>query len=217
MKPLGKVRIRWSPDFAYAIGLLVTDGCLSSDKRHIILTSKDREMIENFKTCLAVQNKISNHRSGAGTYGFRIQFGDVLFYDFLNRIGLSSRKSKILPRIDVPREYFFDFLRGHFDGDGCFYSYWDSRWRSSFMYYTTFNSASEKHLLWLRAEISAEAGVHGHMIKTGKTPMYTLRYAKAESLKLLPRMYYNADVVCLSRKRKKIVSALTVIGERLTK
>jgi hypothetical protein len=29
-------------------------------------------------------------------------------------------------------------------------------------------------------------------------------------LKLIPNMYYNAEVVCLSRKRKKIEAALAV-------
>ena len=29
-----------------AVGLLATDGCLSGDRRHIILTSRDRELVE---------------------------------------------------------------------------------------------------------------------------------------------------------------------------
>ena len=40
-KPKGKVKINWSANFAYAIGLLVTDGCLYNDKRHMSLTTKD--------------------------------------------------------------------------------------------------------------------------------------------------------------------------------
>gem|GEM_PF-6676481 len=45
MKPLGKVKIQWSPEFAYVIGLLTTDGNLSPDGRHINFTSKDRELV----------------------------------------------------------------------------------------------------------------------------------------------------------------------------
>ena len=47
-KPKGKVKIEWSPDFAYAIGLITTDGNLSPDGRHVNFTSKDLELIKNF-------------------------------------------------------------------------------------------------------------------------------------------------------------------------
>ena len=73
MKPLGKVKLEWSPEFAYAIGLLVTDGSLSKDGRHIILVSKDIEMIDNFRKCLASPIKPKDIR--AGTPKERIIFG----------------------------------------------------------------------------------------------------------------------------------------------
>jgi hypothetical protein len=215
MKPLNKVTIRWSPKFAYAIGLLVTDGCLSKDGRHIILVSKDREMIENFKKCLSLENNIGIHLSGIGRQSFRVQFGDVNFYSFLLTIGLEPRKSKILNGIAVPDKYFFDFLRGHHDGDGTFYSYWDPRWHSSYIFYTVFMSASEKHILWIREGIFQRLGIKGHIDKHGKTPMYELRYAKRESLQLLPKLYYNREVICLSRKRQKIEEALVIEGYQL--
>ena len=45
---------------------------------------------------------------------------------------------KKLKSVVMPKKYFFDFLRGHFDGDGSFYSYWDKRWKSSYMFYVSF-------------------------------------------------------------------------------
>src|SRR3989344_7277407 len=65
-KPKGKVKLVWSPHFAYAIGLLTADGCLSKDGRHIDLTSKDRAQIISFKKCLGIETKISLKYSGAG-------------------------------------------------------------------------------------------------------------------------------------------------------
>jgi hypothetical protein len=71
--------------------------------------------------CLKIKNKIGTKVGGYnGTQSFRVQFGDVTFYNFLLTIGLMPHKSKILTSIAVPKEYFFDFLRGHFDGDGTF-------------------------------------------------------------------------------------------------
>lgn len=214
MGPQGKVKIEWSAEFAYAIGLLATDGNLSPDGRHIIFTSKDLELVEHFKLCLGIDNSIG--RKASGILGekkyFVVQFGDVAFYRFLLDIGLTPRKSLTLGSVNISEEYFRDFLRGSLDGDGTFYSYWDPRWRSSFMFYTVFLSASEKHIIWLRTEIYNHLKIKGHITKAKTDSVYCLKYAKAESLKLLRCVYYNDEVVCLSRKRIKIEKALWTVN-----
>jgi len=45
IKPKEQVNRKWSPDLAYAIGLLTTDGCLANDGKHFDLTSKDMEQL----------------------------------------------------------------------------------------------------------------------------------------------------------------------------
>ena len=77
-------------------------------------------------------------------------------------------KTKIISALKIPKEYFFDFLRGHFDGDGTFYSYWDPRWRSSFMFYTEFISASKKHIDWIRDILLKKLKIKGHITKDSK-------------------------------------------------
>lgn len=54
-KPKGKVNIKWSANFAYAIGLIVSDGSLSKDGRHISFTSKDKERVDNFNKALGAE------------------------------------------------------------------------------------------------------------------------------------------------------------------
>ncbi len=213
MKPLGRVKIKWSADFAYAICLLVTDGSLSKDGRHISFTSKDKEMMENFQRSLKVMCHIGKKSSGSVNEKkyYVIQIGDVLFYEFLLNIGLMPNKSRILENIKIPDKYFFHFLRGHFDGDGTFYSYFDPRWKSSFMFYLTFISASEKHIIWLRKTISRLAKVDGHFGKSNS--VYRVRYAKAESLRLLQKMYDNASI-SLSRKTIKIFEAIHKVKDK---
>lgn len=212
MKPLGKIKIKWSPEFAYATGLLVTDGNLSSDGRHIIFTSKDLELIRKFQKSLKINIHVGRKSSGSQNYKkyYVVQIGDVLFYRFLLDIGLMPRKTKIIKTIKIPAKYFFDFLRGHFDGDGTFYSYWDPRWRSSYMFYTVFISASKWHIDWLRKMIFDLIDIKGHITKSINDSTYQLKYAKTESLKLLPKLYYDEQVVCLRRKRVKIEKAFII-------
>jgi len=54
MHRLSKVKIEWSPKFAYAIGLIATDGNLSQDGRSVNFTSKDEELAMAFKACLGI-------------------------------------------------------------------------------------------------------------------------------------------------------------------
>lgn len=211
MKPQSKVSIEWCEKLAYAIGLLTTDGCLYNDGRHIDFTSQDIQLIKTFRECLGITNKIGFKTSGYSAKKCpHIQFGDVIFYKWLLTIGITPHKSKTIGEIKIPDKYFFDFLRGHFDGDGCCYSYWDKRWRSSFMFYITFASASKKHIDWLRGKIKQFTGVNGFVSKTVKNDFFQLRYAKKESKILISRMYYQESIPCLGRKLKKLQKILKI-------
>jgi hypothetical protein len=216
MNPQSKVSTKWSHKLAYVIGLLATDGCLYKDGRHIDFTSQDIQLIETFKNCLNIKNKIGFKASGTSIKKCpHIQFGDILFYKWLLRIGITPHKSKTIADIKIPDKYFFDFLRGHFDGDGCCFSYWDKRWHSSFMFYLTFVSASEKHISWLKAKIKEFTNVNGYLGRSQKSSVYQLRYAKKESQILISKMYYKKDLPCLFRKYKKIKSVLEINEQSL--
>ncbi len=203
----------WSADFAYVVGLLTTDGSLSIDGRHINLTSKDIDQIKTFAKILGLKNKIglkSSTYNPKGIY-YQIQFGNVELYRFLLSIGLTPNKTKTLGSLKIPDKYFADFLRGHLDGDGSTYSYWDKRWKSSFMLYTEFISASKNHLVWIQETIKRLCGISG---KITFRRIYHLRYAKKSSCEIIKVMYYKADISCLKRKRSKIAAALDIIAKQ---
>lgn len=205
----------WSANLAYAIGLITTDGCLSKDGRHIILVSKDIDQLQNFAKVLNLNNKISPHTSSYGSVGnyYHIQFGNVKLYRFLLSIGLTPAKSKTLGKLKIPDKFFADFLRGSLDGDGCTYSYYDKRWKSSFMFYTTFTSASRIHLEWVSNQVYKLYGILGKIKYSGKN-CYQLVFAKQNSLILLGKIYYRKDLVCLKRKWFKIQAALDIIAKQ---
>lgn len=217
-KPKGKVALEWSPDFAYAIGLLVSDGNLSPSGRHIAFTSKDEELALLFQKALKITVRMGKKNSGSQNEKkyFVVQFSDVNFYAFLMSIGITPKKSKTIGTIFVPDRYFFHFLRGSFDGDGCTYSYWDRRWKSSFMFYTVFASASKDHVNWLQSEIQGRLGIKGHITLTGRGKSeYQLRYAKSDSLVLLRHLYPKTPHLSLTRKKLKIKRMLRIVGEHL--
>ncbi|MEI8143096.1 MAG: hypothetical protein WCG48_00540 [Candidatus Berkelbacteria bacterium] len=203
---------RWSSKIAYAVGLMVTDGNLSRDGRHLDLTSKDIEQLENFNKCLSADHKITWKVGGCGRMYPRIQFSDVALYRWMLTIGLTPNKSKTIGIIKVPDKYFLHFLRGCFDGDGSSYSYWDKRWKSSYMIYTQFISASRTHLEWIRDTIEDLLHVRGKIKKSGS--VFQLTFAKKASFVIYQNMYKNARIF-LTRKKDKFEKAIIAGMEKL--
>jgi len=211
-KPVGRVLTEWSSEFAYALGLLTTDGSLSKDGRHINFTSGEEAQIRNFQDCLNLKDiKVGRKASGFTSEKkyYQIQFGDVLFFKWLLDFGLMPNKSKTLGVLKVPDKYFFDFLRGCFDGDGSINAYWDPRWHSSYMYYVNFASASPAFLDWLLSTIERLAGIRG-CINAGGRGVQHLRYAKYGTKILLDEIYYSDNAPCLKRKFTKAQKIFTI-------
>ena len=148
-------KIKWTPEFAYAIGLLTTDGNLSKDGRHLDFTSNDIQLVKIFKKCM----NLTGVKIGTKTNGFtnkrypHIQFSNAKLYQKLLKMGLAPNKSRTIKKLKIPNKYFFDFLRGCFDGDGTIFSYWDRRWDSSLMFYIAFSSGSLDFLQWLQKKL----------------------------------------------------------------
>ncbi len=210
-KPKRK-EVIWSPKLAYAVGLIATDGNLSKSGRHIELTSKDTDQLETFLRCVdrcdvPISTKSGQYRKNIT----RIQFGDVVLYQFLLSIGLTQRKTKTLGPLDIPHKYFADFVRGVFDGDGCSYSYYDSVYPKSFRFYVSFASASPKFLVWLRQELAKDIGIIGAIDSSRSRRCEQLKYSKHEATKLVRYMYYRHDITCLPRKHLKIQETLSII------
>lgn len=211
------ISLKWRPDLAYVVGLIATDGSLSKDKRHIDFTSKDYEQIVNFKKILCINSKYRLKNSGSVKERryYSVQFSHVKLYRFLESTGLYSNKSKTLGEINVPDKYFGDLLRGLFDGDGYTTSHFDKRWKSSFVLYSGFTSASKHYLHWLLNKIKKLYGIEGRIKTDGKSAQ-TLYYAKYASVKLFKQIYYRDDLICLKRKKFKFEQSLCII-EKLNK
>lgn len=202
-KPRRAANPTWTPELAYACGLMATDGCLYSDGRHMSLTSNDIDQLETFKKCLGLTNKISWKRSGhTGEMGTHVQFGNASLYRWFITIGITPQKTFTIDKVLVPDHYFFDYLRGEFDGDGSSHGYWDSRWYSSVCIYLQFASASLKHLEWLNESIYRLRGVSG-MISPGSR-CYRLKIAKRQARLIYKAMYYTESIPFLKRKKDKL-------------
>ena len=203
-KRLSKVKIEWNTNFAYAIGLIATDGNLSSDGRHISFTSKDEQLALLYKKCLLLNNIVSkkSRKKGEAKKYYVVQFGDINFYEYLQSIGISPFKSKIISELEIPNKYFADFLRGCIDGDGSISVFYHPESKQEQLK-VRLASASLDFLNWIHKTIISLCKIKGgHIYKDPKKNVYTLSYAKEDGGKILKFMYYRKDLPCLERKRK---------------
>jgi hypothetical protein len=202
----------WSPELAYVVGLLATDGNLSSDGRHLSIHSKDRELLEAVKQVLGLANRITLDRLPSGGDILRLQWGDRLFYDWLLGIGLTAAKSLTLQPLAVPDAYFVDFFRGWIDRDGSVIAYTD-RYHvpksPRYVYerlYVSLVSASRPFIEWIGRTIFRLLGTQGTIhirSKPHRNSLHVLRFAKHDSIRIGRWMYYTPNVPCLARKRLK--------------
>lgn len=208
--------INWTANLAYVVGLITTDGNLSSDKRHITFVSTDKDLVITFRQCLGKENTIttSSPSSLSKKRVYRIQISDVKFYKWLNNVGLTQNKSLTLKTLKIPNKYFQDFLRGHLDGDGSVIHYEDkynAKIKSKYVYdrlFVYFISASEEHIKWLRNKISNILKIKGSAskIRNKNRPnshfISRIKFSTKEAKILLNWIYYTRDLPCLKRKYK---------------
>ena len=211
----------WSAELAWAVGLIATDGNLSPDGRHLVVRSKDVDMLETLRRCLGLKNRIVNTPNGRGGEYHSLQWCDREFYLWLLDIGLTPAKSLTLGPLAVPDAYFADFFRGCVDGDGSVLVYTDRYHlakKNTYIYerlYVSIVSASYAFIDWLRTSVSRLAGELGSLTKeqkAGKNPLWKLRYAKAQSIRLIRWMYYSPNVPCLARKQTRAAQFLSPLG-----
>lgn len=108
---------------AYILGFLAADGCIYKRDGHqgliqISINQQDQQILEDIKKemqCTHPINQCNNMISLSIT-------SDIMFNDLV-KIGITQKKTWNLDfkKISehIPNQFFNDFIRGYFDGDGC--------------------------------------------------------------------------------------------------
>lgn len=193
------------------MGLIATDGCLYGDGRHIAFVSKDEDLMRILLDCVDRSHiRYRREESEYGGWAFRAQFSHAHLYRWLLTIGLMPRKSLVLGGIEVPDDHLMFVIRGLLDGDGTVYTLIHAPTHRTYREYryerlwTFFNSASRRHVEWIRLRLAGALGIAGYIEEFEreghKNPMYRLKYGNVASLVLLPAIYEEQHVPRLERK-----------------
>lgn len=176
----------WGNDMSYTSGLLAADGCIYNNR--VILTLKDKEILEK------IANKIGKKKIKSNNKYYNLTYSSHEMANDLNLIGITPRKTFTLqaPR-GINKKYIPEFIRGFFDGDGCFaYNKTNNNWISCF------TNASYNILEWIHQQLPVSGGSIRKKTKT----CWELRYGQSDSLKLGYFIYKNVSINDLFLDRK---------------
>lgn len=207
------INTTWRPELAYVVGVIASDGNLGKDGSYIDVTSKDKDMLVSvlhILDMLHIKVGVKSTGSRSNTWAYRIQFRSITLHQWLVSIGLTPNKSKVIRRLHIPQDLFFDFFRGVWDGDGTIYCVQDKRWENSYVISIGIASASVDFLVWLQGEVNLRIGSTGYI--THAKNVLQLRYARVDSKALFNAMFYQPNVPHLARKFAKAKKIFTIHG-----
>lgn len=199
---------KWSPEMAYVLGLLLTDGCLSKPKGYsyrISLCLNDKELLHKVTKVMGSAHAVALSRHQEGLYSFI--FGREKLAKDLIKLGMKPRKSLDLKFPKVPKQYLRDFIRGVFDGDGSVY--YAKRSKKSPLL-SKFYSASAPFILGLKRSLESLGMPKKELYcEARKNPFYYVRYCHTDSLLLFKIMYKGLENdLYLKRKYDKFKAVI---------
>ena len=190
---------------AYILGFMYADGNMVKSKRgthFVAVYSADKDILVSMKKCFQSEHKLTERRSLTGSV-YRIQIGSKEWFSDLGKLGLFPNKTKRMQLPFVPREYFGDFVRGYFDGDGNVWSGIINKHRKTptKILQSVFTSSSLEYLLSLR-EMLRSLGIVGGGVSAPKNTNYSrLMLSTKDALKLYKIMYTVPHKLHLRRKK----------------
>lgn len=204
-----------TPLKAYLIGFIYADGWIVHNEKTrnyefgIELQSEDKYILEKINCELGGKNIIyhsnphisnilgqeahSGHTDYLRVYSKNLVLG-------LEKNGVMPNKTKKNDYPKVPDEFFFDFLRGYIDGDGCYYKHKNY----TYMHITCATLAPLKYIQSQLKKYDIEVRIYSENQNKHRLMCVNL----IEMKKLVNRLYYKDGLFCLKRKYKKITHFL---------
>ena len=194
---------------AYVLGLLASDGCVA-DKGNCIcieLNTVDIQLLIDVNRALENEREIK-------TYSRENRNDTSKLYFFSRKIVEDLAYFNIIPNKTyanvnfvehIPDEYFFDFIRGYFDGDGCITKNNNTlRWQLDGVSLSTFQTIQS---FFKKAGIELKIRIEKDKRSTiSKYRLYC--YSKKRCEQIFELLYANNPKLKMERKYKKFLSLL---------
>lgn len=187
----------WDPSMAYLLGLIYADGSLEDSPyirgKYLRFSSTDLELVTTLKKLIEAEHPITELPSPTSRHQQRyfIRIGSHWLYNQLEKLGLTPKKSLTMRLPLIPSEFFGDFVRGYFDGDGCVYVEKTSKEGGVTQIrrlQTIFVSGSKQFLIEMGKELQSVLALQSIPLNTHHRA-FELRYSTSASIKIFKLLY----------------------------
>lgn len=186
---------KWSHSMAYILGYATADGCLIKNRDstdyyglQFYLNKKDKEFLEFFVKEISPEHHICE----SGDF-VCVRITSKTIVEDLRKLGVTERKTgkEVFP--DVPKEFFWDYIRGLLDGDGWVYN--------GETQFTVGICSANKSFLDSIARLTNVGTIH----KGGSIYRWDVRRI-SDVINMFPLLYHGNCPFKLSRKYEKYSS-----------
>jgi hypothetical protein len=109
----------WNNDMAYVLGFAFADSSIRKRQGNSTtwrLFNTDKKLLLTIRKILGSTHKIVVDKRT--NKDFTLEINRLKIVEDLEKLGMTENNSKTMKLPSIPNEYFFDFVRGYFDGDG---------------------------------------------------------------------------------------------------
>lgn len=195
-----------SADMAWLLGFIAADGTLRKKGNGIKITlaSVDREILERIKEELEIELSIKDYQDSKGYFSSTLEWSSAQQREDLKKYHIIPEKTfKLKWPTRLKKEYWNDYIRGYFDGDGSINIIKSSNGRGNGSLRWQVCSATKEILEYIVSHFE-EQGVPSVSIQEQRKTniLYTIQYSST-STRLIYDLLYTNSSSNLFLKRKK--------------
>ena len=199
-----------SPNKAYILGLLFTDGCVDKKSKgqgriRLQLQAQDKDILNKIKDELQIDTELILDPRGKQCYS--LEFVDNQIFEDLSKYNIIPNKTYDVSHLpsNIPQQFLKDYIRGLIDGDGCITTSQDLSTDVSLHFTTYHKTIAEDFQKLIDINIL-------HKEKSNQ-PFYTSAWhvqwrGYKQVLTILNYIYQKADLY-IERKYNKYIQLLT--------
>ena len=196
-----------SHNMGWILGFLASDGTigLKNNQIKIGISAKDKEILEKIKTEIQIENDIKSYTTNKGFDVVELSWTCQQHKKDLSRYNIVPQKTYLLkPPVNLSKEYWLDFLRGYFDGDGCI-----SGNEKSICF--SIGSCTKEILQWFIDFLYEDYHIPKVKIHEDKRNIHTyyyFQYSTNASKQIYSLLYNSSDSLYLKRKYEKFTNLI---------
>lgn len=203
-------------NMAYILGLLASEGNIAMKENCISLElhAKDCEILEKIKMEVASSRDIKYYTNSRGSELCKFQVWSSEWKKDLAVYNIIPNKTfNLLPPTFLDTQYYIDYIRGYFDGDG-------SIWHHDYSNYFEITGASKPIINWIREILANQYGVTNPQLRIEQldsgVKMYKTSYGGKEKFQKIYDILYTPNSLYLQRKKEKFETLLGFPRDSIT-